>query len=148
MTTSVVRSTQVRLGGRERDRVRLVAESRGSTATPERGQSAQKKGLIARVLLFYRQVVAEMRKVVWPTRNELITYTIVVVVFVAAFAVDRPGVRHRRCQGCQSRLRLTDRPLDRQELRTVSEFETGESGAAVDVTRPSTSPTMTSSTSR
>ena len=66
--------------------MRLVAESRGSTATPEHGQSAQKKGLIARILLFYRQVVAEMRKVVWPTRNELITYTIVVVVFVASFA--------------------------------------------------------------
>ena len=27
-----------------------------------------------------------MRKVVWPTRNELITYTIVVVVFVVSFA--------------------------------------------------------------
>ncbi|MCZ3387713.1 MAG: preprotein translocase subunit SecE [Actinomycetia bacterium] len=63
-----------------------MAESRGSTATPEHGQSAQKKSLIARILLFYRQVVAEMRKVVWPTRNELITYTIVVVVFVASFA--------------------------------------------------------------
>ncbi len=63
-----------------------MAESRGSTATPEHGQSAQKKSLIARILLFYRQVVAEMRKVVWPTRNELITYTIVVVVFVSAFA--------------------------------------------------------------
>jgi preprotein translocase subunit SecE len=65
----------------------LVAESRGSTATPERGQSpSRKKGLIARILLFYRQVVAEMRKVVWPTRNELITYTIVVIVFVGSFA--------------------------------------------------------------
>ena len=44
------------------------------------------KGFIARILLFYRQVVEEMRKVVWPTRNELITYTVVVVVFVASFA--------------------------------------------------------------
>jgi preprotein translocase subunit SecE len=66
--------------------VRLVAESRGSTATSEHGQPSQKKGLIARILLFYRQVVAEMRKVVWPTRNELITYTIVVIVFVVSFA--------------------------------------------------------------
>lgn len=66
--------------------MRQVAESRGSTATPEHGQSPQKKGFIARILLFYRQVVAEMRKVVWPTRNELITYTIVVVVFVVSFA--------------------------------------------------------------
>ena len=66
--------------------MRLVAESRGSTATPERGQSP-KKNVIARILLFYRQVVAEMRKVVWPTRQELITYTIVVLVFVVSFAL-------------------------------------------------------------
>lgn len=33
--------------------------------------------------LFLRQVVAELRKVVWPTRNELTTYTAVVIVFVA-----------------------------------------------------------------
>ena len=32
--------------------------------------------------VFYRQVVAELRKVVWPTRNQLTTYTTVVIVFV------------------------------------------------------------------
>jgi preprotein translocase subunit SecE len=32
--------------------------------------------------LFLRQVMAELRKVVRPTRNELITYTSVVLVFV------------------------------------------------------------------
>ncbi len=31
---------------------------------------------------FYRQVVAELRKVVWPTRTQLITYFWVVLVFV------------------------------------------------------------------
>lgn len=31
---------------------------------------------------FYRQVVAELRKVVWPTREQLSTYFIVVMVFV------------------------------------------------------------------
>ena len=31
---------------------------------------------------FYRQVVAELRKVVWPTQEQLITYFIVVMVFV------------------------------------------------------------------
>jgi preprotein translocase subunit SecE len=31
---------------------------------------------------FYRQVIAELRKVVWPTQEQLITYFIVVVVFV------------------------------------------------------------------
>jgi preprotein translocase subunit SecE len=31
---------------------------------------------------FYRQVVAELRKVVWPTQEQLITYFVVVMVFV------------------------------------------------------------------
>ncbi|GAA1759464.1 MULTISPECIES: preprotein translocase subunit SecE [Streptomonospora] len=31
---------------------------------------------------FTKQVVGELRKVRWPTRRELITYTIVVIVFV------------------------------------------------------------------
>lgn len=31
---------------------------------------------------FYRQVVAELRKVVWPTQQQLGTYFLVVMVFV------------------------------------------------------------------
>ncbi|MFE2724976.1 preprotein translocase subunit SecE [Kitasatospora sp. NPDC059327] len=41
-----------------------------------------KKGVFARLALFYRQIIAELRKVVWPSRNELVNYTTVVVVFV------------------------------------------------------------------
>lgn len=33
-------------------------------------------------LTFYRQVVAELRKVVWPTRPQLVNYFFVVLVFV------------------------------------------------------------------
>ena len=33
---------------------------------------------------FYRQIVAELRKVVWPTQQQLVTYLIVVLVFVTA----------------------------------------------------------------
>jgi preprotein translocase subunit SecE len=36
------------------------------------------------VRLFVRQVVAELRKVVRPTRKELVTYSSVVLVFVLA----------------------------------------------------------------
>jgi preprotein translocase subunit SecE len=42
----------------------------------------EKLGIFARVGLFYRQVVNELKKVVWPTRNMLTTYTAVVLVFV------------------------------------------------------------------
>lgn len=39
-------------------------------------------GRIRSISVFYKQVVAELRKVIWPTRQELITYTTVVLVFV------------------------------------------------------------------
>jgi preprotein translocase subunit SecE len=44
-----------------------------------RGGSAPKRTSIP---TFYRQVVAELRKVVYPTQEQLITYFIVVMVFV------------------------------------------------------------------
>ena len=47
-------------------------------ASPEE----KKLGLIGRIGLFYRQVINELRKVVWPTRKQLSTYTAVVLVFV------------------------------------------------------------------
>lgn len=40
-------------------------------------------GLWSRLTLWVRQVVAELRKVVYPTRPQLINYVIVVLVFVA-----------------------------------------------------------------
>ena len=46
------------------------------------GAGEAKKPLPARISLFYRQVIAEMRKVIWPTRKELVTYTTVVIAFV------------------------------------------------------------------
>jgi preprotein translocase subunit SecE len=42
----------------------------------------QKLGLFARVGLFYRQILSELKKVLWPTRKQLSTYTAVVLVFV------------------------------------------------------------------
>lgn len=40
------------------------------------------RGPFARVSLFLKQVMAELRKVVTPTRKELLSYTGVVLVFV------------------------------------------------------------------
>ncbi|AXE87948.1 MULTISPECIES: preprotein translocase subunit SecE [unclassified Streptomyces] len=47
-----------------------------------KGGKRGKKGPLKRLALFYRQIVAELRKVVWPTRNQLSTYTTVVIIFV------------------------------------------------------------------
>ncbi|CAB4344868.1 MAG: preprotein translocase subunit SecE [Actinobacteria bacterium] len=49
--------------------------------------ASQRLGPIGRMMLFARQVVGELRKVVWPTRQQLGTYTLVVIVFVTVLAV-------------------------------------------------------------
>lgn len=43
---------------------------------------SSKRGPFARLALFLRQIVAELRKVVRPTRGELLSYTVTVIVFV------------------------------------------------------------------
>ena len=57
-----------------------VSQRSGDRARPK------KAGVFARLALFIRQVIAELRKVIWPTRKELIAYTTVVVVFVVVMA--------------------------------------------------------------
>lgn len=87
-----------------------MTETVGSTATPESGNSAggedlsrrdrkrarkagdpegkggrkRAKGpnVFKRTALFYRQIITELRKVVWPSRSELTSYTTVVITFV------------------------------------------------------------------
>ncbi|MER6915500.1 preprotein translocase subunit SecE [Streptomyces sp. NPDC000594] len=69
-----------------------MTDAVGSIDTPDaedeaprksrKGGKRGKKGPLGRLALFYRQIVAELRKVVWPTRNQLSTYTTVVIIFV------------------------------------------------------------------
>ncbi|MBM3688816.1 MAG: preprotein translocase subunit SecE [Actinobacteria bacterium] len=59
------------------------------TVSEARGDA--RLSIFGRLALFIRQVVAELRKVIWPTRKELVTYTIVVVVFVLAMAAIVAG---------------------------------------------------------
>jgi len=57
-------------------------KEKGRTMTESAESTEQKLGLFARVGLFYRQILSELKKVVWPTRKQLSTYTAVVLVFV------------------------------------------------------------------
>ncbi|MEU9602991.1 preprotein translocase subunit SecE [Streptomyces sp. NPDC017979] len=58
------------------------AEDKSSRDKTRKGGKRGKKGPFGRLALFYRQIVAELRKVVWPTRSQLTTYTTVVIIFV------------------------------------------------------------------
>lgn len=50
--------------------------------TPSRGRGRERVGVPARINRYLKEVVAELRKVIWPTRNEMVTYSIVVVLFL------------------------------------------------------------------
>lgn len=58
--------------------------ARAMSGPPGPERSVSRRALPARISLYYRQVIAELRKVIWPTRNELMTYTSVVIAFVLA----------------------------------------------------------------
>jgi preprotein translocase subunit SecE len=61
-----------------------VTQTRGDApAVRQKAASRASGGPIARLSRFIREVVAELGKVIWPTRKELVTYTIVVIVFVS-----------------------------------------------------------------
>jgi len=57
-------------------------QDKAADKKPRRGGKRGKKGPLGRLALFYRQIIAELRKVVWPNRSDLMTYTTVVIVFV------------------------------------------------------------------
>ena len=65
-------------------------------ATQTRGEAPEKRSGTGRAAkrenrvtpaLFFRQMVAELRKVIWPTRNQLVTYTVVCLTFVLFMVV-------------------------------------------------------------
>ncbi len=59
----------------------MATQTRG-TAPEKRDRPGRPK--VARITpaVFLRQIVAELRKVIWPTRHELVTYTTVALVFI------------------------------------------------------------------
>ena len=66
--------------------------SAGSTSTGVKGAPTRSREAaratptgspIARLQRFLREVVAELRKVHWPTRRQIVVYTFVVLVFVS-----------------------------------------------------------------
>lgn len=52
-----------------------------------KSERAAKKSWFGRMMLFFRQVIAELKKVVTPTRKELLNFTGVVLVFVVIMMI-------------------------------------------------------------
>ena len=61
---------------------KVVDEPSEDLVASAKRERDERRGPFARVALFLRQVVNELKKVVTPTRRELFSYTGVVLVFV------------------------------------------------------------------
>ena len=97
-----------------------MTETAASSSKGRPAKKAPKAGFFARIALFVRQVIGELKKVVAPTRKELINYTLVVLVFVVIMMLivtlldsglrDRSGLGLRR-HGPHGQLRRPVRRL-------------------------------------
>jgi preprotein translocase subunit SecE len=67
-------------------------EHKKGRPTPTRDRKESGPGMFARLFRFLREVVAELRKVIWPTRKQMFTYTVVVLVFVSFMVALIAGI--------------------------------------------------------
>jgi len=61
---------------------KVIDEPSEDVVASAKRDRAERRGPFARLALFIRQVINELKKVVTPTRRELFGYTAVVLVFV------------------------------------------------------------------
>lgn len=61
---------------------KVIDEPSEEIVAAAKKERAEKRGPFAGIILFLKQVIAELKKVVTPTRKELFSYTGVVLVFV------------------------------------------------------------------
>ena len=66
----------------------MATQTRGQGAERRSGSGAAAKRDRTSPALFTRQVAAELRKVIWPTRNELVTYTAAALVFIVIMSAS------------------------------------------------------------
>jgi preprotein translocase subunit SecE len=84
--------------GRGGTTTRSRARAESAEGRPKARRETERVGLISRIGRFIREVVAELRKVIWPTRKELLTYTAVVVVFLAVMLAIVAGLDYAFAQ--------------------------------------------------
>ncbi|AYJ50989.1 preprotein translocase subunit SecE [Rhodococcus sp. P1Y] len=75
--------------------------ARTSVATREKAREPKRPNIFKRLIQFLREVIAELRKVIWPNRKQMITYTSVVLVFVAFMVAFISGLDLGFTQGIE-----------------------------------------------
>lgn len=77
-------------------------EHKKGRPTPTRDRKDSRPGFFSRIFRFLKEVVSELRKVIWPTRKQMITYTAVVLVFVAFMVAVIAGLDFALIKGVQA----------------------------------------------
>ncbi|MFT3661197.1 MAG: preprotein translocase subunit SecE [Gordonia sp. (in: high G+C Gram-positive bacteria)] len=90
MDVDVIEADELKPQGKRRARERRSADGRtgsgaAGVAKPAAGEESgsASKNPFVRIWVFLTQVVGELKKVIWPTRREMVVYGIGVLVFVA-----------------------------------------------------------------
>jgi preprotein translocase subunit SecE len=61
----------------------LEDEAKAKKKTKKRAKGQPRSNPVAYVINYLREVIGELRKVIWPNRKQMATYTTVVLVFLA-----------------------------------------------------------------
>ncbi|HEX3792425.1 MAG TPA: preprotein translocase subunit SecE [Pseudonocardiaceae bacterium] len=91
-SASSLRTRRAKTDEDAEDSVDSTGTARKGKATPARDRQDNRPGMFARLFRFLREVVGELRKVIWPTRKQQLTYTVVVLVFVAVIVAVVSGL--------------------------------------------------------
>ncbi|MBQ7805301.1 preprotein translocase subunit SecE [Rhodococcus qingshengii] len=69
-----------------------TSSAKPTATNPGKKPKAKKDNIFKRLRKFFREVIAELRKVIWPNRKQMITYTSVVLTFVVFMVAFISGV--------------------------------------------------------
>ena len=61
----------------------LEDAGKGKKKTKKKAAKGPRRNPIAYVINYLREVIGELRKVIWPNRKQMVTYTMVVLFFLA-----------------------------------------------------------------
>ena len=84
-------SNRARVGSRSGS-TRVPATTAKKAAPTRTRDTTDQLGVLARLQRFVREVVAELRKVIWPSRKQWATFTLVVIVFLVVMTALVAGL--------------------------------------------------------
>ena len=70
----------------------VTSKSKNKEIKVKKTKKEKKPGIFKSILNFLKSVKSEMSKVVWPTKKDMIKYSIATVVFIVIFAVYFYGI--------------------------------------------------------